>query len=45
MGGGDEASGWARLATFPPRDTAMPNLPARFAALILTFAPLFVQRS
>ena len=23
----------------------MPDLPARFAALILTFAPLFVQRS
>ena len=23
----------------------MPDLPARFAALIITFAPLFVQRS
>ncbi len=30
---------------FLPEDTAMPDLPARFAALILTFAPPFVQRS
>lgn len=29
----------------PPRDTAMLPLPARFAELILTFAPLFVHRS
>ncbi len=29
----------------PPRDAAMPRLPACFAAVILTFAPLFLQRS
>ena len=34
-----------RLAALPPRDTVMPDLPARFAALIITFAPLFAQRS
>ena len=30
---------------FPPRYATMPDLPARFAALIISFAPLFVQRS
>ena len=34
-----------RLMVSPPRDTAMLPLPARFAGLILTFAPLFVHRS
>ena len=43
--GVDEASEGSRLTAFPPRDTAMPDLPARFAALIITFAPLFVHRS
>ena len=30
---------------FLPGDTAMPGLPAHFAAIILTFAPLFTRRS
>ena len=34
-----------RLMVSPPRHTAMLPLPARFAGLILTFAPLFVHRS
>ncbi len=33
------------LAASPPRDTAMPLLPTRFAGIILAFALLFVQRS
>jgi hypothetical protein len=42
---GDEAGVTGRLALFRPRDTAMPDLPARFAGIILAFAPLFVHRS
>ena len=34
-----------RLAASPPRDTALLLLPARFAGIILAFAPLFVHRS
>ena len=45
LGGVDEASGWERLAAFSPGDTAMPDLPARFAAIIITFAPFFTRRS
>ena len=29
----------------PPRDAVMPRLPPRFAAVILCFAPLFLQRT
>jgi hypothetical protein len=45
MGGGDEAGVAGRLVASPPRDTAMLPLPARFAGLILAFAPLFVHRA
>ncbi len=41
----DEAREGAGLTAFSPRHTAMPDLPARFAVLVITFAPLFVQRS
>lgn len=34
-----------RLVASLPRDTAMLPLPARFAGIILAFAPLFVHRS
>ena len=34
-----------KLVVSPPRDTAMPPLPTRFAGIILAFAPLFVHRS
>ena len=33
------------MVAFRPRDTAMLPLPARFAGIILAFAPLFVHRS
>jgi hypothetical protein len=45
LGWDDEAGVTDRLMASPPRDTAMPALPARFAGLILAFAPLFVHRS
>ena len=34
-----------KLVASPPRDTALPPLPTRFAGIILAFAPLFVHRS
>jgi hypothetical protein len=49
--GGSEASvgiGWgipAKTGASLPRDAAMPGLPARFAAIILSFAPLFRHRN